>query len=181
MSHRNGPIHLQRKKIVFHSVFGGHSHSMLDFSCSHYIFLYIALFGNMVLASHLEEDHGGSTYEEKTKTVEIPIIKKFAIPIPHPVPVEVPKEIKIPVPQPYKVPIEIPHPYPVEVIKHVEIPIEKPEPVVIEKHVPYVVEKPYPVYVEKKFPVPVAKPYPVHIPIYKHVVHYTSSKGKGWK
>jgi len=41
------------------------------------IFLYIALFGNMVLASHLEEDHGGSTYEEKTKTVEIPIIKKF--------------------------------------------------------------------------------------------------------
>lgn len=45
--------------------------------------------------------------------------------------------------------------------------------------VPYIVEKPYPVYVEKKFPVPVAKPYPVHVPVYKHVFHYTS-KGKGW-
>lgn len=44
--------------------------------------------------------------------------------------------------------------------------------------IPYVVEKPYPVYVEKKFPVPVAKPYAVHIPVYKHVLHYTSH-GKG--
>lgn len=44
---------------------------------------------------------------------------------------------------------------------------------------PFVVEKPYPVYVEKKFPIPVAKPYPVHVPVYKHVFHYTS-KGKGW-
>jgi len=31
----------------------------------------------MVLASHFTEDHGGSSYEEKTKTVEIPIIKKY--------------------------------------------------------------------------------------------------------
>lgn len=34
-------------------------------------------FGNMVLASHFAEDHGGSSYEEKTKAVEIPIIKKY--------------------------------------------------------------------------------------------------------
>lgn len=34
-------------------------------------------FGNMALASHFAEDHGGSSYEEKTKTVEIPIIKKY--------------------------------------------------------------------------------------------------------
>ncbi|XP_071634048.1 uncharacterized protein [Temnothorax longispinosus] len=143
------------------------------------VFLFsLVSFGDMVLANHYAEDHGGSSYEEKTKAVEIPIIKKYAIPIPHPVPVEVPKEIQIPVPQPYKVPFEIPHPYPVEVVKHVEIPIEKPEPFIVEKHVPYIVEKPYPVYVEKKFPVPVAKPYPVHVPVYKHVVHYTS-KGKG--
>jgi hypothetical protein len=31
----------------------------------------------MVLAGHFDEDHGGSTYEEKTKTVQIPIIKKY--------------------------------------------------------------------------------------------------------
>ncbi|KAL2723038.1 titin-like [Vespula maculifrons] len=121
-------------------------------------------------AGHYEEDHGSSTYEEKSKPVEIPIYKKYAIPIPHPVPVEIPQEIKVPIPQPYKVPVEIPQPYPVEVVKHVEVPVEKPEPYVVEKHVPYVVEKPYPVYVEKKFPVPVAKPYPVHVPIYKHNV-----------
>ncbi|XP_050474703.1 mantle protein-like [Bombus huntii] len=169
----------------------------------------IALFGlamiaGIVSAGHIEEDHGSSTYEEKTKPVEIPIYKKYgkypytykelrifqdtiifarcaitAIPIPHPVPVEIPQKIEIPIPQPQQVPVEIPHPYPVEVVKHVEIPIEKPEPVIVEKHIPFVVEKPYPVYVEKKFPIPVAKPYPVHVPVYKHVFHYTS-KGKGW-
>lgn len=37
----------------------------------------LASFSNMVLASHIAEDHGGSSYEEKTKTVEIPIIKKY--------------------------------------------------------------------------------------------------------
>ncbi|KAF7381726.1 hypothetical protein HZH68_015599 [Vespula germanica] len=161
------------------------------------IFLALMSLIGSSFAGHYEEDHGSSTYEEKSKPVEIPIYKKYAIPIPHPVPVEIPQEIKVPIPQPYKVPVEIPQPYPVEVVKHVEVPVEKPEPYVVEKHikkkildscninldnvhgVPYVVEKPYPVYVEKKFPVPVAKPYPVHVPIYKHVFHHTS-KGKGW-
>ncbi|XP_076659335.1 uncharacterized protein LOC143362785 [Halictus rubicundus] len=142
-------------------------------------FVGLAALVGVACASHLDEDHGHSTYEEKSQPVEIPIYKKYAIPIPHPVPVQVPQKIEIPIPQPQNVPIEIPQPYPVEVIKHVEIPVEKPEPVVVEKHVPFVVEKPYPVYVEKKFPIPVAKPYPVHVPIYKHVFHY-SSKGKGW-
>lgn len=39
--------------------------------------LSVIMFGNMALASHFAEDHGGSSYEEKTKPVEIPIIKKY--------------------------------------------------------------------------------------------------------
>ncbi|KAI4472789.1 hypothetical protein M0802_016502 [Mischocyttarus mexicanus] len=98
------------------------------------IIIILALIGSS-FAGHYDEDHGHSTYEEKSKPVEIPIYKKYAIPIPHPVPVEIPQEIKIPIPQPYQVPVEIPQPYPVEVVKHVEIPVEKPEPYVVEKHV----------------------------------------------
>jgi len=41
------------------------------------LLLSLASFGSMVLAGHFDEDHGGSTYEEKTKTVQIPIIKKY--------------------------------------------------------------------------------------------------------
>ncbi|XP_066585110.1 uncharacterized protein [Prorops nasuta] len=131
----------------------------------------IALLGG-AWASYEGEHHGGSTYHETHKTVEVPIYKKYAIPIPHPVPVAVPQHIKVPIPQPYQVQVPIPHPVPVEVVKHVEIPVEKPEPYVVEKKVPYVVEKPYPVTVEKHFPVPIPKPYPVHVPVYKHVFHH---------
>lgn len=38
--------------------------------------LSLASFSSVVFAGY-DEDHGGSTYEEKTKTVEIPIIKKY--------------------------------------------------------------------------------------------------------
>lgn len=87
-----------------------------------------------VFASY-EGEHGTTTYHETQKPVEIPIYKKYAIPIPHPVPVAVPQQIKVPIPQPYQVQVPVPHPVPVEVVKHIEIPIEKPEPYIVEKKV----------------------------------------------
>lgn len=41
------------------------------------LLLSLASFGSLVMAGHFDEDQGGSTYEEKTKHVEIPIIKKY--------------------------------------------------------------------------------------------------------
>lgn len=85
--------------------------------------------------AYYEEKRGSSTYHETSKPVEIPIYKKYAIPIPHPVAVPVAQQIKVPIPQPYEVHVAVPHPVPIEVVKHVEIPVERPEPYIIEKKV----------------------------------------------
>ena len=85
--------------------------------------------------ANYEDGFGGATYHETHTPVEVPIYKKYAIPIPHPVPVSIAQQIKVPIPQPYHVRVPVPHPVPVEVVKHVEIPVEKPEPYYVERRV----------------------------------------------
>lgn len=63
-----------------------------------------------VTASYHESHHAETTYHETQKPIEIPIIKKYAIPIPHPIPVPIPQQIKVPIPQPYQVQVPVPHP-----------------------------------------------------------------------
>lgn len=41
------------------------------------LLLSLASFSSLALAGHFDEDQGGSSYEEKTKHIEIPIIKKY--------------------------------------------------------------------------------------------------------
>ncbi|KAJ8980644.1 hypothetical protein NQ317_011839 [Molorchus minor] len=87
---------------------------------------------------------------EQTKPIHINVVKKVAVPEPHPVGVPVPQVIKVPVPQP-------------RLRKRCLLPWKS--------WVPVYVKKPYKVIIEKHHPVYVNKPYPVHVPVYKHVLH----------
>lgn len=148
----------------------------------------LTLFGSMVLASHFDEDHGGgSTYEEKTQPVQIPIIKKygmltfyeiwiikyyqalicfFTLFVAVLVCISTLKIIANKINRLsfslYRVlAIPIPHPVPVEVPKEIRIPIPQPYKVPIE------IPHPYPVEVVKHVEIPIEKPEPVVIE--KHV------------